>query len=103
MRDLQLLIGTIENYQEEHNHPTFSRAVLDLADGRDLTNPQLDSVLRWEPIERDSMISKVVSKRVYEHCSRNSISVVQLIRDASDNPKGLPDRELVRYIETTTD
>lgn len=103
MRNLQLLIGSIENYQMDNNIPHFATAVQELDRQRSLSDSELLQVVKQENHgEIDSMISKVVSKRVYEHCSRSNESVVECIENAveSFNGRTIHDQGLVRYINT---
>lgn len=104
MRELQLLIGSIENYQQSNNIPNFSKAVIELDRQRSLSDAELLKVVKRENSgEINSMISKVVSKRVYEYCSRNDVAVVECIENAvnSYNRRSgvIHDQQLVRYLK----
>ena len=105
MRELQLLIGSIENYQQANNLPNFSKAVVDLDRQRSLSNRELLQVVKRENSgEINSMISKVVSKRVYDYCSRNDVTVVECIQNAADSHNRrsgvVHDQELVQYLNS---
>jgi hypothetical protein len=46
MRELQLLIGSIENYQQSNNIPNFSKAVIELDRQRSLSDAELLKVVK---------------------------------------------------------
>lgn len=98
-RELQQLISMIEQHYEDAHHPSFSYTVMDLTNGKEVSNHQLYKIAKREVGPPTGMISRVVSKRVYE-ASLNEDSVSGLILSIGDQyntrPETVSDDQLVR-------
>lgn len=105
-RELQFLISLLEEEYEANNHTSLSAAIHHTINSTRSTptNTELLQQLKTKYGPPCGNISRVVSKRLFNHLLRNQETVVEVISDASEyydcNPQEVSDDMFCRYLET---
>lgn len=103
-KNIQFIISLIETEYEEQKHPTFAYTVYTIQNQVDRKPSRIMNYLKNKHGPPTGSISRVVSKRVYEHLTQHNETVFDVINNAAEfyetQPHKLSDDQLVRYIRS---